>query len=60
MEDPEKEVINRDTIKDVDNKFYDFFYTGGREEVRLACTCIRFYKFPCNCALDKRVCCSCG
>jgi len=60
MEDPEREIINRNTLKDVDKRFYDFFYTGGREQVRLACTCIRFYKFPFNCTVEKQHLCSIG
>jgi len=61
LEDPEKEVINRRMTKQqLDEKFYDFYHTGGREQVRCACTCVRFWKCPCNFTIDKVHCCSVG
>mmetsp|Transcript_17254 Transcript_17254/g.60267 ORF Transcript_17254/g.60267 Transcript_17254/m.60267 type:complete len:565 (+) Transcript_17254:101-1795(+) len=62
LEDPEKEIIHRNALKDVDKRFYDFFHTGGYEQRRLACTCIRVYKFPFNFTVEKKHLCSicCG
>jgi len=59
LEDPEKEIITRRNSKQkMDEKFYDFYHTGGREQVRCACTLMRFWRFPCNFTLDKAHWCS--